>query len=230
MLLSLKLSLVGAFQGIWEGVVAFIPHLFWALVVFAFAWIIGSFVGKVVAHLIKAAKLDSGLEHAGFGNIVRRAGLTLNSGAFLGGLVKWFVIAVGIVAAFEVIGLPQVNLFLRATVLSYLPLVIVAILIILVAIVIADVVSKIVVSSAKAADIKSANFLGALTRWVIWIFAILIGLTQIGIADTLVNTFFTGITFAVALAVGLAFGLGGRDAAARSIEKIQQQIADHKNN
>ena len=206
---------------------AIIPHLFWAIVIFVVGWVIASFIGKLIAHLIKAVKLDQMLEQAGFGNVVKRAGLALDSGAFIGGLVKWFIIVVSLVAAFDVLGLSQVNLFLRTVVLLYLPQVIVAVLIFLVSIVIADVLSRIVVSSAKTAGVTSANFLGTITKWAIWIFAFLAALAQLQIAEGFINTLFTGIIVALSVAFGLAFGLGGQEAAARFIEKTREEIKTH---
>lgn len=227
--MSLRESLVGSFNGISTGLVAFIPRLFWAAITFIAAWIIGAFIGKLVAHIFRALKVDSALERAGFSATLHRAGLTLNSGALVGGLVKWFIIVIGLVAAFDIIGLVQVNIFLQSVVLLYLPQVIVAVLILLVSIVIADVVSKVIQSSAKAAGVRSANFLGTMARWAIWIFAILMALVQLQIATTFIQTLFTGVVVALAIAFGLAFGLGGQEAAARYIEKVKQDIADHKN-
>jgi hypothetical protein len=221
-------TISGAFQNIWMGVVAFLPNLIVAIVIFIIGWIVASLVGRLIAQLIKSVKLDSALEQAGFGAVVRRAGFELSSGGFIGGLVKWFVIVVFLVAAFDVLGLNQVNMFLQSVVLLYLPQVIVAVLILLVAIVIADALRKIVVGAAKAAGVKSANFLGTVTKWAIWIFALLAALVQLGIAVGFIQTLFTGVVVALSLAFGLSFGLGGQDAASRYIEKVRQEMTDHQ--
>lgn len=220
-------TITGAFQGIWGGVSVFLPSLLAAIVIFIVGWIVASLVGKLIAQLIRSLKLDSALEQAGFGAVVRRGGFELNAGAFIGGLVKWFVVIAFLVASFEVLGLNQVNVFLQSVVLLYLPQVIVAVLILLVAIVIAEALRKVVVGSAKAAGVRSANFLGAVTKWSIWIFALLAALVQLGIAVGFIQTLFTGVIVALSLAFGLAFGLGGQEAAARYIEKTRQEIADH---
>lgn len=219
-----------AFGDIWSGAREFLPTLIAALVIFIIGWIVGSVVDRLIMHLVKMIKLDTALEQAGFGTVVKRAGLTLNSGAFIGGLVKWFIIVAFLVASIEVLGLEQVNMFLQQVVLLYLPQVIVAVLILLVSIVIADVLSKIVVSSARAAGVKSSNVLGAITKWAIWIFALLAALVQLGIAVGFIQTLFTGVVVALSLAFGLSFGLGGQDAAARYIDKIREEIKDHHHN
>lgn len=218
-------TISGAFQNIWTGAASFVPNLIAAILIFIVGWIVGALVGRLIAHLIRTVKLDTALEQAGFGAVVKRAGWNLDSGAFIGGLVKWFVIVAFLVASFEVLGLNQVNVFLQSVVLLYLPQVIVAVLILLVAIVIADVLSKVVVGSAKAAGVKSANFLGTVTKWSIWIFALLAALVQLGIAVGFIQTLFTGVVVALSLAFGLAFGLGGQEAAARWIEKTRQDVS-----
>lgn len=222
-------TITDAFSGIWAGTIALLPNLVAAIVIFVIGWIIGAFVGRLVAQLFRALKLDVALEQAGLGNVVKRAGFTLNSGAFLGGLVEWFIVVAFLVASFQVLGLTQVNVFLQSVVLLYLPQVIVAVLILLVSVVIAEALSKVVVGSARAAGVKSANFLGAVTRWAIWIFALLTALVQLGIAVAFIQTLFTGVVVALSLAFGLAFGLGGQEAAARWIEKTRDEITHHHN-
>ena len=220
--------LQGSFREIGMGLANFIPNLFVAVVIFVIGWIVGSILGKVVGQIITSLKIDNALKSAGVGELVTKAGFNLNAGAFIGGLIKWFFIIVFLVAALDVLKLTQVNQFLQNVVLSYLPQVIVAIFILLVAVVIAEAMQKIVIGSAKAANIKSANFLGAATKWAIWIFAILTTMMQLGIGTAFINTLFTGVIIAFSLAIGLSFGLGGQEAASRYIEKIRHEIADRK--
>jgi hypothetical protein len=105
------------------------------------------------------------------------------------------------------------------------------VLVILSAAIIAEVVQKLVVGSAQSAGISHSGFAGLVARWAIWIFAILVALSQLGIAAQIINTIFTGITVAVALAVGLSFGLGGQEAAGRLIERIRTELVNrHHNN
>jgi hypothetical protein len=208
------------------GVLGFIPELIIAIIIFVVGWIIASLLGRAVEQVVRAVKLDTALRGAGLEATMSRAGFTLNSGRFVGELVKWFIIVVFLVAALDVLRLDQVTLFLREVVLGYLPQVIVAVLIMLVAVVIAEAMRKIVVGSAKAADIRSAGFLGAVTKWAIWIFAILAALLQLGIAVTFLQTLFTGVVVALSLAFGLAFGLGGQSAASRYLEHLHSEMHD----
>jgi len=215
-------------QTLWVGVIGFIPELIVALIIFVIGWIIASLLARAVEQVIAAVKLDSALRGAGVEATLTRAGFTLNSGRFLGALVKWFIIVVFLVAALDVLHLDQVTMFLRQVVLGYLPQVIVAVLIMLVAVVIAEAMRKVVVGSAKAAGIRSAGFLGAVTKWAIWIFALLAALLQLGIAVTFLQTLFTGVVVALSLAFGLAFGLGGQSAASRYLDHLQAEMKDRE--
>jgi small-conductance mechanosensitive channel len=211
-------------QGIWLGVAQFVPTFLAALIIAIIGWVIGAIVYKFIAQLIKIARVDNALKAAGVDRIVEKAGFKLDTGVFLGKLVEWFVITVFLVAALDVLGLVQVTAFLRDVVLGYLPQVIVAVLIVLVAAVVAEAMEKVVMSTAKAANVKSANFAGKITKWAIWIFAILVAISQLGIAVSFINTLFTGVIIALSLALGLAFGLGGQQAAADYISKIKNEI------
>lgn len=213
-------------QGIWFGVAGFVPTLIIAVIIFAIGWVLATLIEKLVETLFKSLKVDEALKSAGVEDVVKRAGHELNSGRFVGSLIKWFVIVVFLIASFDVLGLSQVNSFLKDVVLSYLPQVIVAVLVLMISVVIAEAVHKIVVASARAAHVKSAMLLGSIAKWSIWIFAVLTALFHLGIAPALIQTLFMGVVVAAALACGLAFGLGGKEVAGRMLEKTIHAVSD----
>ncbi|MGB2580671.1 MAG: hypothetical protein WBC83_03165 [Minisyncoccia bacterium] len=219
-------QLGGAFTGIGVQAVSFLTQLVLAIVIFIAGWVVGSVLCEVVSKIVKAIKIDAILESAGAKSLVNKAGFNLDTGAFLGGLVKWFIIIVFLVAALDVLKLQAVNAFLTNVVLGYIPQVIVAALILIVAAVLADLSQKVLTGGARALDSKSAGFVGGIARWSIWIVAILAALNQLGIAGGMMQTLFTGLVAMLAIAGGLAFGLGGKDAAARYIEKLREDISN----
>lgn len=214
-----------SFQNLWVGVANFVPNLVIAIIILVIGWLIGALLGRAIWQVFKSLKIDDALRRAGLESLVRRGGINLDSGAFIGALVKWFVIVVFLMAALDVLGLSQVNFFLQEVVLGYLPRVIVAALVLLVAGVIGDVVGRLVVAAAKTADVSSAHFAGAIARWAVWIFGILGALSQLGILAPFSQTLFTGVVIAVSLALGLSFGLGGQEAAARFIERLRGEMS-----
>lgn len=220
------LVLQQAFNNLLYGVVTFLPYLLGAIVIFVIGWLIAVGLGRLVAQVVDALRVDQALRSAGVDRVVERAGFSLSAGRFLGGLVKWFIIVGFLVFALEILGLSQVTFFLQTVVLGYLPQVIVAVLILLVAAVIAEAAQRIVSGSAKAANLNAANFLGSVARWAIWAFAILAALAQLQVAAAFMQILFTGIVVAASLAFGLAFGLGGQQAAARYLDKVREQVRD----
>ena len=219
-------TLNASFQNLFYGVVAFIPNVLVAIVIFVIGWLIGMGLGRVVEQIVDALKVDQALKAAGVDRVVSRAGFTMNSGKFLGFLVKLFFIIVFLVAALGVLHLDQVNLFISDVVLGYLPQVIVAVLILLVAAVVATSAERVVSGAARAAQLNAAGFIGNVAKWAIWVFAILAALSELQVATGLVQTLFTGIVIAIALALGLAFGLGGQASAARYLEHLRSEIKD----
>ncbi len=213
-----------SFSNLLQSTIAFIPNFVFAVIVFIIGWFLGSLLGRIVAQAVRAVKVDHALKSAGVEGVVERAGYRLDSGAFLGGLVKWFVIIVFLMAALQALGLTPVTLFLQQVVVSFLPTVIVAVLIILAGAVIAELMQGVVTGAARAAGIRSAGFAGTIARWAIWGFAIIVALSQLGIAAQYFQTLFMGIVVALSLAFGLAFGLGGQDAAARFIERTREDM------
>lgn len=220
-------QLSDAFGIIGVQVLQFLPKLILAIIIFIAGWVVGSVLCEVVSKIVKAIKVDSILESAGARGLLEKAGFNLNSGAFLGGLVKWFIIVVFLVAALGIFELTAVNDFLKM-VLLYIPQVIIATMILVVAAVLADLSQKVLSGGARALESKSAGMVGGIARWSIWIFAILAALNQLGIAGGMMQTLFTGLVAMLALAGGLAFGLGGKEAASNYIEKLRGDISNRR--
>lgn len=221
-------AITNSFNNLWYSVPVFILNLLVAVIIFLLGWLIGSVIGRWISQLIKAIKVDKALSEVGTDDLLARAGFRLDAGAFIGGLVKWFIVAVFLLASFDVLGLNQVTSFLREIIVGFLPNVIVAALILLVAAVIAEAIQKIIAGSAMAAGVTTAKFLGALTKWAIWVFAILVALAQVGIGRDIIVIVLQGAIYMLALAGGLAFGLGGKEAASRYIEKVREEMGSRR--
>jgi hypothetical protein len=113
---------------------------------------------------------------------------------------------------------------LQQVVLFYVPRVIVAVLIVVIGSVLSDVAARAVMGSARVANVKSANLAGSIARWAIWITTILFALNQLGIGSDLIQPLWTAIVGALALAFGLSFGLGGKEHAARVLDRVSNAI------
>lgn len=206
----------------WYAVVDFLPAFISALIVFFVGWLIAVSVGKLVEQVVRALKVDQFLAKLDFEKALAHAGVELNVGGFIGALVKWFLVVVFLLTAANILGLTQVTAFLR-DVLLYTPNVVVAAIILVIAALVADTMEKVVRGSMGFAGVK-VSLAGVIARWAIWIFAIIAALLQLGIAAELLQIVVTGIVAMLALSFGLAFGLGGKDAAASFINKIRSEL------
>jgi len=220
--------LQSSFTDLWYTVVQFLPAILAAIIIFVIGWIVGIVLYRIVDQVVKVLRIDDALKAAGLNEVAKDAGFTLNIGRFLGTLVQWFIVIVFLVASLDVLGLNRVTIFLQQVVLLYLPQIIVAVLILILAAIVAEAVKNIISSSARAAGAHSGNLAGTVAKYAIWITAILAVLNQLGVATEFVQTLFTGLVVALSLAFGLAFGLGGKEAAARTIERIRGEIVHNR--
>lgn len=203
----------------------FLPSFLGALVIFFVGLVIAAGIGKIVEKLIDALKLDRLLEQLGLGRVLERADVRLHSGRFVGVLIQWFFIVVTLLAVSDILKLEAFSDFL-SQVLLYVPNIVIAVLIMLAGVVTAAFLAKLVRASVMAARLHAAHFLGTLTKWSVLIFAFLAALSQLGVAGALVNTLIMGFVAMLAIAGGLAFGLGGKDVAAAWLEKMKSEISN----
>jgi len=213
-------SLEESFAALWFEVMQFLPQLAVAIIVLIVGWIVGGIVGRIVTKSFWTLKLDQALDRAGVDDLSARAGIAFKPAKFAGSLVKWFVILVFAVVAFDILGLDDVTVFARDVVLGYLPQVFAAALILFVGVIVAQLAKDVLTGALLGAGSKNVALFGKLAYALVIGFAIMAVLNQLQIADELVQTLFMGIVFALSLATGLAFGLGGRDAAGRYINQM----------
>jgi hypothetical protein len=148
-------------------------------------------------------------------------GVHQDASGVIASVVKWFVRLMTLVVAFDTLGLPAVSGVLQQLLL-WLPNLIVALVALVIGGLAANALSRLVRGSAAEAGLPNPDVLAAATRIAVWAFAVVVAVSQLGIATTLINTLLVGVVGAVALAVGLAFGLGGRDRAAQLLARIDR--------
>ena len=210
-------------QSLWFGFIQFTPRLVMAIVFFVVGWILGSLVAKAVEQVFDSLKIDNLFKSVGAESFFKKAGVSLNSGYFIGQVVKWFVIIVFLLPSLNLVGLNDVSFFLGDSVLGFLPQVVIAAFVLIIATVVSEGFSKVVLAAAKAMDLKAANMLSAVAKYSVWIFAIIIALGKLGLGDYM-NVLFSGIVAMLALGSAIAFGLGAKDVAGRFIERLGEAV------
>jgi hypothetical protein len=214
-------------QDLWQGFLGFIPSLLAAVIIFIIGWVFACGIGSLVAGLLKKIKFNKIFESAGWRDALQKAEVEIDPAGFIGAIFKWIVAIVFLLASVEIIGAKQFAVFLT-DVVKWLPNLLVVVAIFIVAAIAADFIEKIVKASVKRMELENAKLIGSVVRWAIYIFAASAILLQLGIAPTIINSIVIGIIGMFALAFGLAFGLGGREEAARVIKEMREKITDRK--
>lgn len=212
-------------QSLWFGFVQFVPRLVVAVVFFVVGWVLGSLIAKAIEQVFDSLKIDNLFKSIGAEGFLRKAGMNLNSGYFVGQIVRWFVIIVFLLPSLNLVGLNDVSSFLGNSVLGFLPQVIIAAFVLIIAAVVSEGLFKVVLAMSKAMNLKAASMLATVAKYAVWIFAIIIALGKLGLGDYM-SILFSGIVAMLALSGALAFGLGGKEHASRFLSKIGEEASN----
>jgi len=200
-------------------VVSFIPKFAVGAIILLLGIIIASLLRQVVVGIFGSLKIESVLRKYG----VPEAKEEFTWTNIIAEITRWFVIIVFLIPTADVWGLPRVVTILNEFLL-YLPNVFVAAIIAIVGFVFARLSHDVILASAKGISGDAANAIASVTRWAINVFVILAILTQLGVASDLIRILFTGFVGMVAIAGGIAFGLGGKDSASEILAELRKKL------
>jgi hypothetical protein len=203
-------------------ILAYLPVLLGALVILIVGWIVAKAIRGIIDWLLKVVRFDTLADKAGISGILRKGDLKISAREVVSGIVYWLIIIMVLVMTVDALGLPKASDVL-ASLFAYVPNVIAALLVLVVAMFLASFVSGIVRTAAGNANLPKPEIFAGISRWAIIIFAVTIALEQLGIAPLLVTATFNIILGGICLALALAFGLGGKDAAAKYLEELKQK-------
>ena len=188
-------------------------------------WFIASLIDRALAAVLRSIRFNHFAEKAGLSDFIGRMGMNTDASGMIGLLVKWFVRLIALVVAFDALGLPAVSEVLKQLLL-WLPNVVVALVVLVIGGLAARGLSNVVRGAASEAGLSNTNFLSKAAAIIVWAFAIVVAVNQLGIATELVNTLFMAVVGAVALGLGLAFGLGGRETAGEILRKAYNKAQE----
>jgi len=228
-------ELIPLIQPFLQQLVAFVAYLILAIVVFIIGYLISIGIGKLIAEILKSIKFNRLFEKEGWKRALQRANVEVNPAEFIGVIFKWVFVIVSLVIAIgvlsSVLNLASFNAFL-AQVLGYLPNVITAVLVFVVVIVISDLVEKVVRATVERLKVGYGYIASSIVKWAIWVFTffLILGLLLPPQANALVQILYSSIVYgvvaALALGIGLAIGLGGKETAGKIISDIYRKIEE----
>ncbi len=208
---------------------AAVPKILGFVVILIVGWLIAAAVASAIGAILRRVRFDELAVRSGFAGFVHNMGVEADSSGFIALVAKWFVRLIALVVAFDALGLPAVSEVLR-NLLLWLPNLAVALVVLVIGGIVANAFAGVVRGATAQAGFDNPNLLANIARVTVWFFAIVVAVNQIGIASTLVNTLFMAVVGAAALALGLAFGLGGRDTAGQIVRDwyAQARGSEHK--
>jgi hypothetical protein len=210
-------TLIASFRDAFSMILGAIPRILGFIVVVAIGWFVSTLLARAVIGLLRAIRFDELMQRSGIGDFMNKMSTGTDSAGVVAGIVKWIVRVVVLLVAFDVLGLPAVSDVMRQLLL-WLPNLVVAVFVLFIGGIAARAIANIVRGATAEAGFANPETLANVVRTTVWAFAIVVAINQLGIATNLINTLFTGFVGALALACGLAFGLGGRDLASRTLE------------
>ena len=193
-----------------------IPKIIGFLVILIIGWLIASAIAAAVAALLRAVRFNDLAQRAGLSGFVQNMGVHTDAAGFLASLAKWFIRLIVLVTAFDALGLPAVSQVLQQLLL-WLPNLVVALVVLVIGGLAANALAGLVRGATAESGLGNPDLLATIARVAVWAFAVVIAVNQIGIATALINTLFMATVGAIALALALSFGLGGRETAAEMV-------------
>lgn len=204
---------------------SFLPSLLVALIVLIAGWFIASFLARLIARGLNTIGLERAVERSGIGRFIEQSGAGWTMSEIIAALVKWSIFLIFIQAAASLLGMAQITAIINSVIL-FIPRLIVALAIIVIGSLIAKFLAGAVRGSLTEMEVGNSGLFAKMTQYAVIGFAIIAAFNQIGIAQTVVNTLLIGLIGSLALALGLAFGLGGREVAAQITRSWYNKGAD----
>jgi len=214
-----------SFQMMLEPVRAFLvqvgnllPRLALAVVVLIAGWIVAKLVRFAVMRGLRAVNFHIVTERAGIDGFLRDGGIRLDATGILAALFYWIVILAALILGFNILGLEYIT-DLLTKVLLFVPKVMVALLILAFGAYFARFIDNAVTAYCRNIQMQDAELLGAIARYAIITFVVLIALDQVDVGGDIVRQTFLILLAGLVFALALAFGLGGREWAADLLER-----------
>lgn len=208
---------------VWQNIVEVSPAILGGALLLLLGFIIAISLKGLVVAFLKKIRLNQVLKRLGLNATLSKIDVSFDAINFFGDIIKWFFIFIFLMASSEVMGLTQFSQFLEK-VIEYFPNIFIAFLMFVVAAFIADFSKKIVVGTLEKERIVYSKFLGRLIHWGIWFFALLAILYQLQITPSLILVIFIGMVAAISIAMGIAFGLGGKELAAKILKELEEKF------
>ncbi len=216
-------NVLASLQSGFTALINYLPQLLGALLVLLIGYIIAKILDKLITKGLQKAKLDERLKSNSGGRFVEQVSPAGSPSRLVGGVVFWVIMIFVITSAIGTLNIPALTGFMNL-VLSWLPNVIAALIIFIVAAAVAGAIGGL--AHRTMGDTPTGRIVRTAAPALVMAIAIFMILTQLGIAPVIVTATYIALIGALALASALAFGLGGREAAADLVNSGYRKAQD----
>ncbi len=198
----------------------FVPAFIGGLIILIVGLVIAAVVYRVVFGLLKMIQLEKFLARYG---VTKLEGKDIEWSEIVAELSRWTIIIVFLVPTLQAWRLDAVNTVLNRVIL-YIPNVIVAVILAMVGLAFSRLGYRIARSASQSLGKHVSNTAGLVAEWSIVVFVVFLVLHQLGVAQELLRILFAGLVAMLALAGGLAFGLGGQGTARTLLDALMDKF------
>jgi small-conductance mechanosensitive channel len=203
---------------------SFLFQILGGILLLIVGWIVAKILEKIVRKFLEKIRLNQLMKRLGWVEAFSRVGLNLDLVKFFGKVAKWLVFIIFLMFAVEFLGLSQFSQFL-AKIVDYFPNILIASLIFLATVYLVDFTYRVFFGVVKEkAEVSYSKFLSVLVRRAIWVLATLAILYQLKIVPHLILSLFIAILALIVLAVGISFGLGGKEIAKKILDEWKEKL------
>ena len=199
-------------------VTGFIPTLVSGLFLLVVGIFVAKFIRDLVHRVLREIRLDKIADWLGVSNVLHKGGVRYKLSDLITSLVYLIMIVVFIFITVQTFGLTMMT-DLMYRIMGYVPKVLSGIIVLVLGLILAKVVSKIIHATAHATDLPNPKFLERVSRWAIILYTVTISLEEFGYGALLEGKYFDMVFAGIVFAFALAFGLGGKDAAVKYLER-----------
>jgi len=219
--ISITNDIANAIRDKYDSFAEHAPYILGAIALFLFGWILAELTSRAIIGMSKSLKLEWLADKLGLAHFLARIKSKKSSSHVIAKGVKGYLIFLFFIEATKVAKLTQIADFL-GRVIGYVPEIIIAMFIMLVGIRIGNTAQALISTSLSFTKSNTANVLGIAAKGTVITFAILAALSELDIAEILIQTLFIGFVAMLTIAGGLAFGLGGKDVVKELLEAIKR--------
>ena len=212
-IMTVKDTIIGGLSAGFNSFMQFIPSLLGAVIILAIGWAVSGIFARFLEKILYSVKFENVVSKAGISNYLQQAfrpDFTTTHALAL--LAKWFIRLIFVQAAANLLAMPQITAIINSVIL-FIPNLFIALIIVVFGALGAQVVGRLVEASVSRTGLTNPKVFSLISRYAILGFAFIAAVNQLGIATNLLSILFTGLVGSIALAVGLAFGLGGQGVA-----------------